>query len=182
MDIIQKTRGLFLFEGVLLFLLGLFAIAMPTLSSLSVELLVGALFVAGGIVQGIKTFELKRALEIIWSIVLSLLYLAAGGILLTHPWSGMLTLTLFLAIFFLIEGIAKIYFSFRLKNYENWGWLLVSGILSVIISAIIWSGFPGTASWVIGLLVGINLLFLGLSMIFLSRNIDETKPPQIGDE
>ncbi len=168
MEVIKKYRGLFLFEGIIFIILGALAVAMPRLSTLSMELLLGWLFVIGGVIQGVRTFQLRKAGEIVWSIISALLYLAAGIILLAYPLTGILTLTLILGVLFLVEGISKILLSFEMRTFGNWGWLMLSGILSIVIAAIIWSGWPGTATWLIGLLVGINLLFLGFTLVFLA--------------
>ncbi len=167
MELMKKYRGALIGEGIIFVILGILAIALPKLSTLSVELLIGWLFIIGGIIQFVRTFQFHRAGEIVWSIISALVYLAAGIILLAYPLSGVLTLTLLLALFFLIEGVAKLVLSFEMRAFGNWAWLLFSGIISIILAALIWSGWPGTAAWVIGLLVGINLLFLGFSQIFL---------------
>jgi uncharacterized membrane protein HdeD (DUF308 family) len=168
MELINKCRTTLIVEGIIFIILGILAIAMPQITTLSVAILIGCLFIVGGIVQLVRTFYFHKAGEIVWSIISALVYLAAGVILLAHPLTGALTLTLLLAIFFVIEGVAKIVLSFEMRSFGNWALLLFSGIVSIILAAIIWSGWPGTAAWVIGLLVGINLLFLGFSEIFLA--------------
>lgn len=167
MDLLKKYRGALIVEGIIFIILGILAIAMPKLSTLSVELLLGWLFIIGGIVQFVRTFQFHKAGEIVWSVISAIVYVAAGIILLAYPLTGVLTLTLLLVLFFLIEGIAKLILSFEMRSFGNWAWLLFSGIISVILAALIWSGWPGTATWVIGLLVGINLLFLGFTQVFL---------------
>lgn len=172
MELFQKYRGALIVEGIIFIILGILAIAMPKLSTLSVELLIGWLFIIGGIVQFVRTFQFHKAGEIIWSLISVIVYLAAGVILLAYPLTGVLTLTLLLALFFLIEGIAKLVLSFEMRSFGNWGWLLFSGIISIILAALIWSGWPGTAAWVIGLLVGINLLFFRFYSNFPSLRLN----------
>lgn len=167
MDYLTKNRGLFITEGIFFIILGILAIALPVWSTLSFELLLGWLFIVGSIIQFVRTFQFHKAGEVVWSLISAILYLVVGIILLAYPLTGILTLTLLLAAFFLVEGIAKLILSFELRSFGNWGWLLLSGILSIILAALIWSGWPGTATWVIGLLVGINLLFLGVTQLLL---------------
>lgn len=167
MEQLKKYSGALIVEGIIFIILGVLAIAMPTLSTLSVVLFIGWLFIFGGIIQLVSTFHFHKAGEVVWSLISALVYLAAGVLLLAHPLTGVLTLTLLLTLFFAAEGIAKLILSFEMRSFGNWAWLLFSGIISLLLAALIWSGWPGTASWVIGLLVGINLLFLGISQVLL---------------
>jgi uncharacterized membrane protein HdeD (DUF308 family) len=95
------------------------------------------------------------------------LAIAAGLILLWQPVQGTLTLTIVVGAYFLAEGVATILYALehRRELSERWSWLLIAGIVDVIIAGIIITGLPGSALWAVGLLVGINLLFGGASMI-----------------
>jgi uncharacterized membrane protein HdeD (DUF308 family) len=93
--------------------------------------------------------------------------------LVAYPIQGIITLTILLTFFFLWDGIAKLIISFQMKHTRAFAWLLISGILSLIIAGIIYSGWPGTATWVLGLLVGVNFLMQGISYIILSQTIDD---------
>ena len=107
--------------------------------------------------KSIKTIKLPGGAI---SLMGAIIYIVVGILMLIYPLTGILTLTLLIGIFFLLEGIAKIAVSFELKPATNWGWLLFSGIIALIMSAIILFGWPGTSLWVLGLLVGITLYFL----------------------
>lgn len=168
MDIIQKHWKLFLAEGIFFILLGLLAVALPVFFTLSVELFVGWLLVFGGIVQAYRTFQIHPHSGFYPSLIAAVAAIIAGVLLLVYPLKGILTLTLLLAIYFLVEGISKIITASLWRPITNWGWLFVSGILSVVLAGIIFAGFPGTATWVIGLLVGINMLFLGWTLVLMS--------------
>lgn len=165
---IQRHKGLFIAEGILFLVLGMLAIALPGLFTLGVELMIGWLFVFAGIVQGVRSFKAREVPGFWVSIISSLLYLAAGIFLLAYPLQGVITLTFILTLFFFLEGIAQIVFAVTLRPIRNWGWLVLNGILALAIAFIIWSGWPGTIAWVLGLLVGINLLFYGFSRLFLA--------------
>lgn len=168
MDIIRKNRTLFAIEGFLFIILGLLAIALPGISTLGVELMVGWLFLIGGLIQGVRTFKAHNLPGFYPSLLSATLSIFIGILLLAYPLTGVLTLTILLITFFLIEGIAKIALAFQLRDLDNWGWLAVSGALALILAAIIWSGWPGTAAWVIGLLVGINMLFFGFTLLSMA--------------
>src|SRR5262249_45916590 len=92
------------------------------------------------------------------------------------------SLTLLLIVFFIIEGVLSIMYAFEHKKELSgqWGWMLVSGIIDLILAAIIWAGLPGTAEWALGLLVGINMLFGGSGMIAMAlhaRRAGASTPP-----
>lgn len=168
MDWLEKNRNMLLIEGILFALLGFLAIAMPGISTLSAELFIGWLLFFGGIIQLYRTFKSRQEPGFIGSLLTSLMYLLFGALLVIFPVAGIFSLTILLIGFFIAEGISKIILSFQLKPFKQWGWLLVSGIIALIMAGIIWSGWPGTAFWVIGLLIGINLIFFGISLIFLA--------------
>jgi uncharacterized membrane protein HdeD (DUF308 family) len=88
-------------------------------------------------------------------------------VLLGWPLTGALSLTLVLTAFFIVEGIASVMYAIEHRNQltGRWGWMLLSGIIDLILAAIIIAGLPGTAAWALGLLVGINMLFGGTAMI-----------------
>jgi uncharacterized membrane protein HdeD (DUF308 family) len=85
-----------------------------------------------------------------------------------YPLQGVLTLTLLLGILFMFEGVMKVAVAVQLRPMPNWGWMLASGTAALILAAIIFSGYPGSAVWILGLLVGINLIFSGWTMLMLS--------------
>lgn len=167
---IKKHKGLFLAEGILFLLLGILAIALPGLFTLAFELLIGWLFIFSGIVQGVRSFKAKEVPGFWVSIISSVLYIVAGCFLLFYPLKGVITLTFILTLFFFLEGIAQIVFAITLRPIRSWGWLVLNGILAMAIAFIIWSGWPGTVTWVLGLLVGINLLFYGFSRLFIATS------------
>lgn len=173
MQFVRQYRSLFIVEGVIFSLLGILAIALPGLFTLGAELLVGVLFIIAGVVQGWRTFQTEGVPGFIWSLIVAIVYLAVGIFLLANPLEGVVTLTLVLIFFFLVDGIANIILSFQLKPHGVWGWRLLSGIISLILAYIIYAGWPGTAVWVIGLLVGINLLFAGITQLVLAFSASE---------
>jgi uncharacterized membrane protein HdeD (DUF308 family) len=169
---------LFLVEGIILVILGLAAIVVPPIATLAVELLFGWLFLISGIAGLITTFLMRQAPGFWWSLVSAILGIAAGIVLLLWPLSGVVTLTLVLIVFFTIEGVASIMFALAHKGELSgrWGWMLASGIIDLILAAIILAGLPGTAAWALGLLVGINMLFGGSALIGMALHARDVDP------
>jgi uncharacterized membrane protein HdeD (DUF308 family) len=159
-----------LIEGIILVLLGAAAIVIPPIATLAIELFIGWLFLISGIVGLVSTFAMRHAPGFGWSLFSAVLAIVAGIVLLGWPLSGVLSLTLLLILFFIMEGVATIMFALDHKRELSgrWGWLLASGIVDLILAGIIFAGLPGTAAWAIGLLVGINMLFGGAALIGLA--------------
>jgi uncharacterized membrane protein HdeD (DUF308 family) len=157
----------FLFEGILLVILGLAAMILPPLASLAVTIFLGWMFLISGVAGLALTFWARQMPGFWWSLVSAVLAIAAGIILLVKPVQGTLTLTIVVGAYFLAEGVATIMYALehRRELSERWSWMLFSGVLDILISAMVITGLPGSAEWAIGLLVGINLLFGGASLI-----------------
>jgi len=164
---IHEHWGLFLAEGIILVILGFIAILLPPLATITFTILIGWLFLISGIVGLVTTFMMRQAPGFWWSLLSGILGVAAGIVLLVWPISGALSLTLLLSAFFVVEGVASIMYAIDHRNQltGRWGWMLVSGIVDLILAAIIIAGLPGTAAWALGLLVGINMLFGGTALI-----------------
>jgi uncharacterized membrane protein HdeD (DUF308 family) len=157
----------FLFEGILLVILGLAAIIVPPLASLAVTIFLGWMFLISGIAGLALTFWARQMPGFWWALISAALAVGAGIILLSRPVQGTLTLTIVVGAYFLAEGVATIMYALehRRELLQRWSWLLVAGLMDILIAVVIIAGLPGSALWAIGLLVGINLLFGGASMI-----------------
>jgi uncharacterized membrane protein HdeD (DUF308 family) len=157
----------FLIEGILLVVLGLAAIIAPMIASFAFTIFFGWMFLISGIVGLAMTFWARQMPGFWWSLFSAALAVFAGLILLTRPVQGVLTLTIVIGAYFLAEGVATIMYALehRRELSERWSWMLFSGVLDILISAMIITGLPGSAEWAIGLLVGINLVFGGAALI-----------------
>lgn len=160
--------GIGIVVGVLLVILGLIAIARPLYATIASTLVFGWLFIFAGIAQLVYAFRSKGAGQLVWKLLLGVLYLGAGIVVLSNVLSGALALTLILGITIFAQGVIQVILAFGIRPARNWGWLLFSGILGIILGIFIWSEWPFNAIWLLGLWVGINLLSDGIWMITLS--------------
>jgi uncharacterized membrane protein HdeD (DUF308 family) len=160
----------FLIEGIVLLILGALAIMIPPLATLGVTIVLGWLFLISGIMGLIATFWARQAPGFWWSLISAALGILAGMVLLARPATGAVSLTLILIVFFVIEGVASIMYALdhRQQLSGRWSWMLLSGIVDLILAAIILAGLPGTAAWALGLLVGINMIFGGSALIAIA--------------
>lgn len=164
---IREHWLLFIIEGIVLVVLGLLAVLLPPLATLGVTIFLGWLFLISGIMGLIATFWARQAPGFWWSLLSAVLGIAVGLILLVSPVSGAVSLTLVLIVFFAVEGVASIMYAlnYRQQLSGRWGFMLFSGVIDLILAAIILIGLPGTAAWALGLLVGINMIFGGSALI-----------------
>jgi uncharacterized membrane protein HdeD (DUF308 family) len=178
---VREHWVLFLIEGIVLVVLGLLAIIIPPIATIAVTIFLGWLFLISGVVGLVTTFWARHAPGFWWSLLSAVIAIAAGLVLLAWPISGAVSLTLLLIVFFTIEGVLTIMYALEHKKELSgrWGWMLTSGIIDLILAAIILAGLPGTAAWALGLLVGINMLFGGTALIAMAMHArsDTSTPP-----
>jgi uncharacterized membrane protein HdeD (DUF308 family) len=158
---------MFLTEGIVLVVLGFAAIIVPPVAGLATTIFLGWLFLIGGIVGLVATFGARQAPGFGWSLLSAIVALLAGAVLLWNPMQGLATLTYVLIAFFIIDGIlvVAIALQHRRELSGRWEWMLIGGVMDLLLAAIIIAGLPGTLAWALGLLVGIDLLWGGISLI-----------------
>lgn len=169
---VGKHPGLFLLWGIIIVILGIIAISVSVFTTLVSVLFLGFLLIFGSLVMIFDTFKTWRKdhKHFILFLVFSLLYLIVGIMLVKHPLLAAVSITLILGIFYLIVGIFRIIGSIAL-HLPHWGWSLVSGIIALILGLLILMHWPASSLIVIGLFVGIDLLFLGWTYIILALTV-----------
>ena len=160
----------FLAQGVIMAILRFLAVIWPQLSTVAIDVYIGWLFLLSGAVGLVTIFFAPSASTFFWSLFTSALSLFVGILLLWHPVEGAISLTLVLIAFFIAEGIFQITasLSYREAFPDSWGWMLGSGIADLLLAGLIISGWPGTATWALGLIVGVNLISSGIAIIMVA--------------
>ena len=171
--IANAVRGhstLFIAEAIGLVLLGALAIFLPLFATITITIILGWIFLASGMIGLITTFGARKAPGFWWSLLSALIAIAVGLILLAQPVAGALSLTMVLIVFFVVEGIASGMYALehRRELSGRWEWMLISGIIDLILAGIIFVGFPGTAGWALGLLVGVNMILGGVALVAMA--------------
>ncbi len=161
---------LFLGEGVLLIVLGFAAIGVPLFAGLAITVVLGWVLMIAGSVGLVATLKARHAPGFRWAAISGVLALAAGLVLLWTPLAGLVTLTYVLIAYFVADGVANILLgiSYRSDMPGQWAWIMLNGVTDLALAGIILSGMPATLFWALGLLVGIDLLFGGVSLIVIS--------------
>lgn len=167
---IKKNDSSSLVLSIVLIILGIVAIALPTVSTIFAETWFALILGSAGVGKLLYSFRTREQGGFIWKVLLSVLYIATGLMLFYKPLTGILTLTLLLGSFLFMEGVFNIILALRLRPQQNWTWVLGDGILTLFLGAMIWFQWPFNAPWLIGTLVGVSVLFTGVSRLMLSLN------------
>lgn len=154
--------------AILLIVFGFLAITLPLATSLGIVVVIGWLLISSGIFQLVHAFQSKGAGNIIWKVVVALLYLVIGISFLIHPLKGVAGLTLVLGVFLIIEGIFDLIAYFQKRSAPGSGWILFDGIVTLILGLMVWRHWPASSLWVIGTLVGISMIMTGWTRLMIS--------------
>jgi uncharacterized membrane protein HdeD (DUF308 family) len=167
---INKSLNGSLLIGILLIVLGIAGIALPAVSTIFAETWFALILIAAGAAKLVYAFQTRDDGGFIWKLLLSILYIATGVMLFVYPLTGILTLTLLLGSFLLTEAVFELILAFRLRGQQNWTSVLFNGIITLLLGAMIWFQWPFDAPWLLGTLVGVSVLFTGISRVMLSLN------------
>jgi len=167
LDEAKKNSGFLIFLGILTVIFGILAVGAPLITGIAVAVMVGFLLLFMGIARIVHALKSRQWGTGIWGTLIGLLAVIAGLMTIFRPMVGLMSLTLFLAAYFLVDGICEIIAAFKIKPDQGWGWVLFNGIIAVLLGAMIWRQWPVSGAWAIGILVGIHILMTGWSMIIL---------------
>ena len=176
-ETVRKYSLWYLIQGVLLIAAGFLAIIYPVISSVAVIFLLGWLLIISGVLQGISLIGARHVPHFWLQLISVALAILIGFLFLRDPEQGLLTITLLLIVFFMIEGISKVVFSLTIRPFPNWGWVFASGLIGILLSLILWASLPVTAMWLIGLLLGMQLISVGAAIAYLAWQVRQASAP-----
>lgn len=156
--------------GWITLLMGLLAVASPVVSGVTVVIMVAIVLIVAGVARVIAGLQGDG----FWSLLFGVIYVVGGAVMLGRPYLGLASLTMVLIIYFLANGIGEIIAAFQVKPTQGWGFVLFSGIVSVMLAFMIWNQWPLSGAWAVGVLVGIQLIFAGLTMITVGSAIKQS--------
>ena len=166
--IAKQSIGWSIALSVLMILAGILAIVVPVAAGIAVTVFIGWLLVFSGAAHLVFAWHTRTTGGFIWELLLGIAYILVGAYVLSHPVAGLASLTLALAIYLFAKGILELVLSFRLRPMAASTWLLLDGVITLILAILIWRSWPSSSPWVIGTLVGISMLFSGVSRLMLS--------------
>lgn len=180
-ETVRKYALWYLVQGVLLAAAGILAIVYPVISSVAVIVLLGWLLIISGIIQAISLVGASQVPHFWLQLISVILAVLIGFLFLRDPEQGLLTITLLLIVFFMIEGMSKVVFALTIRPFPNWAWVLASGLVGIVLSVMLWASLPEVAVWLVGLLLGIELISVGAAMGYLAwqirRSASNPNPP-----
>jgi len=167
-NLVRPASTLQILWGVLLIGLGMLAVASPMVAAVAVNVLIAWLIVLAGVVHLVVAFHAREAGSVIWRLLVGLAYVCFGVYLIARPALGVVSLTLLLASLFLVEGIFNIVLFFRVPSPLRSSWFLVDAIVTLLLGLMIYMQWPSSSAWAIGTLVGVSLIFSGVTRLMVS--------------
>jgi len=167
LEAIQGNWGWVLALGLVLIVLGTIAVAAPLVASLATAFAFGLILLAGGIAQLVGAFWARDWSGFFLSLLMGVLYLVLGLLFIRMPGDALLAMTLLLACTLMIGGLFRIIGSLMFR-FPHWGWILAGGVINLALGILIWQQWPASGLWVIGLFVGIDLIYTGWTWVILS--------------
>jgi len=167
---VREHWRLYLIEGIVLIVLGIGAVLIPVVASLAAAIALGFMFLIGGIVGFVATVMGRHAPGFWWSLVSAIITIIAGVLMVGWPLGGAISITLVLAAYLVLDGIVAMLFAVehRRQLSQRWGWLFVNGILDLVLAGILIWFLPFAAVWGLGLIIGIDFIFGGSSLVALA--------------
>jgi uncharacterized membrane protein HdeD (DUF308 family) len=146
---------------VLLIIAGIIAIMAPLFAGVAASLVIGWIILFSGIMHLVYAWSERGAVSILWQLLIGVVYLLAAFFIISRPLSGLVTLTLVLGFYIVVEGVLELAAYFQMRHFRASIWFLADGVISLILAALIFAHFPSSSSWAVGTIVGVSLLFSG---------------------
>ena len=173
-ETVKKYSLWYLLQGVLMIVAGILALVYPLVASVAMVFLLGWILIISGVLQGIGLIG-ARDLPHYWlSLISAVLAIVIGLLLLRQPDSGLLVMTVLLIVYFMVEGISKVIFALTIRPFPNWGWVLASGIVGIVLAVYLWANMPVSSEWVLGMLLGILLVSEGVALAYLAWKVSDS--------
>jgi uncharacterized membrane protein HdeD (DUF308 family) len=153
---------------------GVFALLNPFAATFAAVLVAGWTFILFGVLQIIQAFSVRAWSGFLWALLLGVLTAAVGVSLLYNPLAGALTLTLLVAILFLVMGVVKVMYGISLRPVRGWGWVVLSGAISLLLGVLILANYPVSAASILGILLAIELISNGVFLLLMSFGLRST--------
>ena len=161
--------------GIILIVVGMTAVGMPFVASLATAVAFGVLLLIGGAAQLAGAFWTRDWSGFLLTLLMGVLYAVLGLFFVRDPGDAILAMTLLLACVLIVGGLFRIIGSVMYR-FPHWGWVLVGGVINLVLGIMIWQQWPFSGLWVIGLFVGIDLIFTGWTWVMLALAVKKVNP------
>lgn len=170
-ETVKRYSLWYLIQGILLVVAGVLALIYPFIASVAIVSLLAWILIVSGILQGIGLIGASNVPHYWLQLISAVLAILIGVLLLRSPDSGLLIMTVLLIVYFMVEGIAKVIFALTIRPFPNWGWVLGSGLVGILLALILWANMPLTSDWVLGLMLGVLLICEGAALTYLAWQV-----------
>jgi uncharacterized membrane protein HdeD (DUF308 family) len=167
-ETVKRYSLWYLLEGVLMVVAGLLALVYPYIASVTLVFLLGWILVISGVLQGIGLIGARDVPHFWLQLISVVLAILIGVLLLRNPDAGLLIMTVLLIVFFMVEGISKVIFALNIRPFMGWVWVFLSGVVGILLGAYLWANMPLSSEWVLGVLLGIQLICEGAALAYLA--------------
>lgn len=167
----HRITGWSIALSVLMIIAGMLAIASPLLAGIVVTRVVGWVLLFSGVLHFVYAFRGGGATAVLWEILLAVLYALVGFYILANPAIGLASLTLAIALYFFVKAILEFTESYMTRRESGSGWLLFNGIVTLALAFLILGNWPASKIWAIGTLVGVSILFSGISRLMMASAV-----------
>lgn len=169
-SVFRRNWGWLLALGIITILLGMIALLDSVFATIVSMIVFGWVLLIAGIVEAVHVFRDRRSGHVFLHSLNAVLSFVVGLMLIRYPLSGALVLTLILAVYFIVAGIFRIVAALRLR-LPLWGWSLTNGIITLLLGIFVWAHWPSSSLWIIGLFIGIDLIFTGWAQVMLAFGV-----------
>jgi uncharacterized membrane protein HdeD (DUF308 family) len=173
-ETVKRYSLWYLAQGVLMIAAGILALVYPVIASVGIVFLLAWLLIVSGLVQGIGLIGARDVPHFWLQLVSVVLSIVVGLLLLRSPESGLVVFSVLLIVYFMVEGISKVIFALTIRPFPNWGWVLASGIISILLAVYLWANLSAVSEVLLGILLGIQLLVEGAAIAYLAWRVRES--------
>ena len=165
---IKEVTGASIGWGLIMIVLGILAVVLPLATGTAVSVVVSWLIVIAGLAYLASAFAGRNAAAFLWRMLIGLVYIFGGGYLALHPGLALQAFTVVMGLIFAFEGLLEVVLFFRFRGYVGSGWILFDGLMTLALAVLIVGPWPSSSSWAIGIILGINLIFTGVTVLMYS--------------
>jgi uncharacterized membrane protein HdeD (DUF308 family) len=173
-DTIRRRSLLFLIQGLVMAAAGVVALVVPAFMGTGLVVLLGWLLIVSGLVQIVSLIGATQVPYFWLQLVTIALEILVGYLLISNPAAGLLTITFLMLVLFLISGITRVVFALMIRPMDDWLWMLGSGLIAIVCALVLFANLPEAASWLLGFLLGIELIALGGAQAYLAWRVRQS--------
>jgi uncharacterized membrane protein HdeD (DUF308 family) len=170
-ETVRRYSLWYLVQGILMVIIGVLALISPWMASVAIVRLLGWFLIISGILQGIGLIGTRQVPYFWLELISAVLAIVIGLLLLRHTDAGLLFFSVLLIVYFMIEGIVKVIFSLTIRPFPNWGWILASGLVGIVLAVYLWGNLSTVSEWMLGFLLGILLVVEGAALASLAWRV-----------